>query len=342
MAQTNINFKTNLAFFEDRISDFNELLWNAALEGKIDAYANDSFTSKASNMQILDMAADIHSIEIENGLERMHTDNDSNIGLLVEKIEISSLEKLYDEIELGLCYEIELKNGFIGYTLQGIALQTDVVLGEGIEVSSYPLFWVKFEDLSVVLNADEMKFYSALFAVRASIGDFMGAYSSKEDTISDIAENLEYTLLEKDKLHQSFEVRHDSIIAMYYAKVIPHACALHYENTGDFFKDASLLNVHKNLDLVLTYEEVYPVSNPDFPEDPYDIVMMTVRQKIDIRTIDSVQYFKQDKRHIFSLTIPNFSSDAADMMFVNYEDIKQYISSMDQVLIRNLISDQSN
>jgi hypothetical protein len=302
-------------FVHQKMNGLNILLWNAVHFGEITAYRNDSLKSKINSNEIYKQT------QLETTVWIVNPSNPDDPYDLISQDFLFEFDSSSQFEGVNLHYTKVVKGKKVSFKLVSIAPLWKPVTESGIDLGLQPLFHVKIKDVKKLKGID-YSFYEALFATRASVGDFVNPYFAPFENEEQLGQDITYNNLSHSPHYINFSDFQYSVVGHHLA-YLPILTAIEGEQKGlRFFKDADMKLAFVDVQSELQDTAMVMVPNPDSPDDPYDLIAVQLFELFDFSQIHDVAIDKKEKDLIFKLSRPCLMSRVLN---IYDKDCKQYI-----------------
>jgi hypothetical protein len=311
-------------FVHQKLNDFNIKLHNAITTGKVKAYKSDSLSTEWTAEDLETYLSPTFEVMVPN------PDNPDDPYDLVGREVKYNFTPESDFKGISISYQKEVENFEISFEVRAVAPLVFVPV-ESWDKGYYPVAWVKIMDLKRVFNKRELQLYRSIIAARSTMGDFVNTYlyPCGENIYfwNDISAQTIYNV----PYWQYINERVDTVLGMHYAELLKYAATKYLEQNGAFYKEEELKNAYD----YVVFDLAVKVTNPDNPDDPYDLIAIDVEDNFDFFQINEITFHKTKKDIIIQMKTDQ--EVGGKSLYFSYSKVKKYIPKYDRIVLDELI-----
>ncbi len=328
-------------FVHKKINELNLTIWEAVNSGKIKAYSSDSLATQITPEELEEQTNLITTVMVTNPL------NLSDPYDLVPRYDTFRFNPHGHFSGVDLHYKKVLKGKKISFELVSIAPLWIPFTESGINLGLIPLYHIKTKDLKRLSGVD-YPFYDALFATRASLGDFVNPYYAPYDDALKLGQGITYYNTWHSQHYINFSAFQDSVVGHHLA-FLPVAIAIErHRGNSTLYKDKKLTQPFLNIETVLQDSATVMVPNPDNPDDPYDLIGMNVYELFELSNIKYVSVLRSSNDMIINLKKRCLVSggyistnQCSRDIYYSFSKSKKFIRKYDRIVLETLLEEIS-
>ncbi len=308
-------------FIQSQIQEINEQLYQGALDGKVDAYTNDSFASTYT----------LSELAVRGGYENHPNDPEP------EKTVSFDPKTGFTGLALAFGIDQNMKSRSTSMILMAVG-PTFMQTVMQIELGQAQLFWIKQSQLSLVLSPQRIQLLHSMIMQTSLVGDF-SPWSAKHYNASDVnsvAEAMVSRTLYSAPVYTRISDSVPRLLAKY-NKILPSKIisVINAHQVDDIdpqkvlFKDSKLTTPFEHLGSELGYEFVVELPDPNAFGSYFDSTLLVFEELFG--DYDFIVTRKHDD-FLFDMHIVN-SFDDLRHIYLSFNSIKVLYSEQDLILM---------
>jgi len=338
-AQHEIDADVCTKFVHSKINELNVKIWDALHSGEIVAYTNDSLTSTKNSDEIYKQTTLKTTVMVSN------PENPDDPYDLISKEVVYTFDSSTHFKGINLHYAKVINGKRVSFRLVSVAPLWKPVTESGIDLGLQPLFQIRIKDIKKLKGID-YGFYEALFATRASVGDFVNPYFAPFEDAEQLGQGLTYNHMAHSQHYMNFSDFHYTIVGHHLA-YLPISIAIEGQRKSlQFFKDAEMKQAYIDVQSELQDSAIVMVTNPENPEDPYDLIPVQVFELFEferVHKISVIQYQKDVIINFKKTCVKSFgfvSSDQCERdIYYPLGKSKKLIKKTDWIVLETLLTE---